>query len=170
MLNEPTPLVESSLGSLNPIGWREVASVVVVVVVIRGGGGLQHGDALGGAVEVGGGAAAAGGLEALGAGAQGGGPGPGAQHDARAVVEVVVVQVVLLVDVLQAGQHSVVADGAELVGEGAVEDQDVHGEHPLADGRRVLQHEALVDEERAAWEGSGVKEARQKGPDRARPR
>ena len=82
----------------------------------------------------------------------------------------VVVQVVLLVDVLQAGQHRVVADGAELVGEGAVEDQDVHGEHPLADGRRVLQHEALVDEERAAWEGSGVKEARQKGPDRARPR
>jgi len=119
---------------------------------------LQHGDALGGAVEVGGGAAPAGGLEALGAGAQGGGPGPGAQDNARAVVVVVVVQVVLLVDVLQARQHRVVGDGAKLVGKGAIEDQDVHGEHPLADGRRVLQDEALVDEEHAAWEGSGVKE------------
>ena len=61
----------------------------------------------------------------------------------------------LLVDVLQARQHRVMGDGAELVGEGAVEDQDVHGEHPLADGRCVLQHKALMDEEHAAWRGQG---------------
>lgn len=51
---------------------------------------------------------------------------------------------------LQAGHQGLAGDGAELVGEGAVEDQDVHGEDPLTDGGGVLQDEALVDEEDSA--------------------
>lgn len=50
---------------------------------------------------------------------------------------------------LQAGHHGLTGDGAKLIGEGAVEDQNVHGEDPLTDGRSVLQDEALVDEENA---------------------
>lgn len=73
-------------------------------------------------------------------------PGPGTHDDPRAVV-VVVVEVVAL---LQHGHHRVAGDGAELVGEGAVEDQDVHGEDPLTDGGGMLQDEALMDEEDAA--------------------
>lgn len=65
---------------------------------------------------------------------------------------VVVVEVVAL---LQHGHHRVAGDGAKLVGEGAVEDQDVHREDPLTDGSGVLQDEALVDEEDAAWRGGG---------------
>lgn len=65
----------------------------------------------------------------------------------------------MVVTLLQARHHGLAGDGAELVGEGAVEDQDVHREDPLADGRGVLQDEALVDEEDAAW-GGGVKEKR----------
>lgn len=65
---------------------------------------------------------------------------------------VVVVEVVAL---LQHGHHRVAGDRAKLVGEGAVEDQDVHREDPLADGSGVLQDEALVDEEDAAWRGGG---------------
>lgn len=53
---------------------------------------------------------------------------------------------------LQACHHGLAGDGAKLVSEGAVEDQDVHREDPLADGCGVLQDEALVDEEDAAWE------------------
>lgn len=56
---------------------------------------------------------------------------------------------------LQAGHHGLAGDRAELVGEGAVEDQDVHGEDPLADGCGVLEREALVHEEDAAWEEKG---------------
>lgn len=51
---------------------------------------------------------------------------------------------------LQARHHGLTGDRAKLVGEGAIEDQDVHREDPLADGRGVLQDEALVDEEDAA--------------------
>lgn len=54
---------------------------------------------------------------------------------------------------LQAGHHGLTGDCAELVGEGAIEDQDVNREDPLADGCGVLQDEALMDEEDAAWEG-----------------
>lgn len=74
----------------------------------------------------------------------------------------VVVEVVAL---LQHGQHRVVGDGAELVGEGSVEDQDVHRKDPLTDGGSVLQDEALVDEEDAAWRrGGGVKDNDQTRP------
>lgn len=51
---------------------------------------------------------------------------------------------------LHARHHGLAGDRAELVGEGAVEDQDVHREDPLTDGRGVLQDEALVDEEDTA--------------------
>lgn len=64
----------------------------------------------------------------------------------------------MVVALLQAGHHGVTGDGAELIGEGAVEDQDVHGEDPLADGCGVLQDEALVDKENATWEKEDVKE------------
>lgn len=62
------------------------------------------------------------------------------------------VQVVAL---LQHGHHRVAGDSAKLVGEGSVEDQDVHREDPLTDGSGVLQDEALVDEEDATWGGGG---------------
>lgn len=101
---------------------------------------LQHGYALRCAVEMGGCTASSRGLEALGPSPQRGGPGPGAQDDPRAVT----------VSPLQARHHGLIGDRAKLVGEGTVENQDVHGEDPLADGRRVLQDEALVDEEDAA--------------------
>lgn len=65
-----------------------------------------------------------------------------------------------MVTLLQARHHGLTGDGAELVCEGAVEDQDVHREDPLADGGSVLQDEALVDEEDAAWEEERVKEHR----------
>lgn len=64
----------------------------------------------------------------------------------------------MVVALLQASHHGVTSDGAELIGEGAVEDQDVHGEDPLADGCGVLQDEALVDKENATWEKEDVKE------------
>lgn len=57
----------------------------------------------------------------------------------------------MVVTLLQACHHGLTGDGAKLVGEGAVEDQDVHREDPLADGCSVLKDEALVDEEDAAW-------------------
>ena len=50
---------------------------------------------------------------------------------------------------LQARHHSVVGNRAKLIGEGAVEDQNVHGEDPLTDGCSMLEHEALMDEEDA---------------------
>lgn len=54
------------------------------------------------------------------------------------------------------GSHqSVTADAAKLVGEGSVIDQDEDGEDPFADGGSVLQHEALVNEEDAAWFRTG---------------
>lgn len=109
---------------------------------------LQHGYALGSTVEVRGRAAPSGGLEALGGPAPQRHPAPGPRaHDDPGAVVVVVVEVVAL---LQHGHHRVAGDGAELVGKGAVEDQDVHREDPLADGGGVLQDEALVDEEDAA--------------------
>lgn len=63
-----------------------------------------------------------------------------------------------MLTLLQACRHGLTGDGAKLVGEGAVEDQDVHCEDPLADGCSVLKYEALMDEEDAAWEGERVKE------------
>lgn len=56
-----------------------------------------------------------------------------------------------MVTLLQAHHQGLAGDGAKLVGEGAVENQDVHREDPLADGCGVLQDKALVDEEDAAW-------------------
>lgn len=85
-------------------------------------------------------AASSGGLEALRGPAHRRAPRSGSDDDARAVV----------VALLQACHHGLAGDGAKLVGEGAVEDEDVHGEDPLANGRGVLQDEALVDEEDAA--------------------
>lgn len=55
-----------------------------------------------------------------------------------------------MVALLQACHHGLTGDGAKLIGEGAVENQDVHREDPLADGCGVLQGEALVNEEDAA--------------------
>lgn len=109
---------------------------------------LQHGYALRGTVEMCGRTASPGGLEALSRPAQRWAPGPGAHYNPWAKV----------VTLLQACHHSLAGDGAKLVGEGAVEDQDVHCEDPLADGRSVLQDEALVDEEDAAWEEEEAKE------------
>lgn len=83
-----------------------------------------------------GGAAPPGGLEALGGPAPQRYPTPGARaHDDPRAVVVVVVEVVAL---LQHSQHRVTGDGAELVGEGSVEDQDVNCEDPLTDGGGVL--------------------------------
>lgn len=62
-----------------------------------------------------------------------------------------------MLTLLQACHHGLAGDGAELVGEGAVEDQDVHREDPLADGCSVLKDEALMDEEDAAWEGDRLR-------------
>lgn len=107
---------------------------------------LQHSYALWGAVEVCRRAAAAGGLQALGGPAQRRRPGHGVHDDPRAVLAL-----------LQAGHHGLGGDGTELVGEGAIEDQDVHGEDPLADGGGVLQDEAFVDEEDAAWREDGLR-------------
>lgn len=99
---------------------------------------LQHGYALRGTVEMCGCAAPPGGLEALGHPAQCRALGPGAHDHARAVVTL-----------LQARQYGLAGNGTKLVGEGAVENQDVDREDPLADGGGVLQDEALVDEEDA---------------------
>lgn len=64
-----------------------------------------------------------------------------------------------VVTLLQHGQHRVVGDGAELVREGSVENQDVNREDPLTDGGGVLQDEALMDKEDAAWgRRGGVKD------------
>lgn len=63
----------------------------------------------------------------------------------------------MVLTLVQACHHGLAGDGAELVGEGSVEDQDVHGEDPLADGCSMLKDEALMDEEDAAWEGEQVK-------------
>lgn len=101
---------------------------------------LQHSYALWGTVEMCGRAASSGGLQALGRPTQGRRPGHGVHDHPRAVVAL-----------LQASHHGLGGDGAELVGERAVEDQDVHGEDPLANGRGVLEDETLVDEEDAAW-------------------
>lgn len=54
------------------------------------------------------------------------------------------------------GSHQgVAADAAKLVGEGSIVDQDKDGEDPFADGGGMLQHEALVNEEDAAWVRTG---------------
>lgn len=58
----------------------------------------------------------------------------------------------MVVTLLQARHHGLAGDCAKLIGEGAVEDQDVHCEDPFTDGCSVLQGEALMDEEDAAWE------------------
>lgn len=110
---------------------------------------LQHGYTLRGAVEMGGCATSSRGLEALGSHAQRHGPGRAAHHDPRVVV-----------GLLQADHHGVVGDCAKLIGESAIKDQDVHGEDPLADGRRMLEDKALVDEENTTW-GKTVKEKQQ---------
>lgn len=53
------------------------------------------------------------------------------------------------VRMLQRSHQGVIGDGAKLIGEGAVEDQDVNDKQPLADGSQMLQEEALVDKEDA---------------------
>ena len=67
-------------------------------------------------------------------------------NDACGLVVVVEVETAAL---RQDGHHGVSGDGAKLVGEGAVVDEDDDGEDPLADGGCVLQNETLVDEENA---------------------
>lgn len=52
-----------------------------------------------------------------------------------------------MVAVLQGGHQGLIVDGTELVGEGAVEHEDVHREDPLAYSGGMLEDEALVDEE-----------------------
>lgn len=52
-----------------------------------------------------------------------------------------------MVALLQACHYGFAGDGAKLIGEGAIENQDVHGEDPLTDGCSVLQDEALMDKE-----------------------
>lgn len=84
-------------------------------------------------------AAAPRGFETLGGPSQGRPSGPGAHHDPRTVV----------VALLKAGHQSLTSDGAEFIGEGPVEDQDVHSKHPLTDGSGVLQDKALVNEKNA---------------------
>lgn len=81
-------------------------------------------------------AAAPGGFETLGGPSQCGPSGPRAHHDPGAVV----------VALLKAGHQSLTSDGAKFIGEGPVEDQDVHSKNPLTDGGGVLQDEAFVNE------------------------
>lgn len=45
--------------------------------------------------------------------------------------------------------HSISCDTGKLEGKGSVEEHDGDAEHPLKDGRRVLQDEALLDKEHA---------------------
>lgn len=52
-----------------------------------------------------------------------------------------------MLTLLQAGHHGLTGDGAKLICEGAVKDQNVHGEDPLADGCSMLQDEALMHKE-----------------------
>lgn len=59
---------------------------------------------------------------------------------------------------LQARHHGLSGDGAKLIGESTVEDQDVHSEDPLADGCSMLEEETLMDEEDAAWRRSELRE------------
>lgn len=54
-----------------------------------------------------------------------------------------------MVALLKTSHQSLTSDGAEFIGEGTVEDQDVHSKDPLADGGGVLQDEALMDEKDA---------------------
>lgn len=65
----------------------------------------------------------------------------------------------MVVTPLQADHQGLAGDSAKLVGEGAVKNQDVHGEDPLTDGCSVLQDEALMDEEDSTW-GARVKEGK----------
>ena len=53
------------------------------------------------------------------------------------------------------GQHHQGLPGhtGELEGKGAIEEHDDDAEDPLEDGRGVLEDEALLQEEHAAWEG-----------------
>lgn len=51
----------------------------------------------------------------------------------------------------EGSHHGLAGDAAELVGEGSIIDQDEDGEDPLADSGSMLQHEALMNEENAAW-------------------
>lgn len=85
-------------------------------------------------------AASSRGLQALRRPAQRRRPGHGVHDDPWTVVAL-----------LQARHHGLRGDRAKLVGERTVEDQDVHSEDPLTDGRYVLKNETLVDEEDATW-------------------
>lgn len=58
---------------------------------------------------------------------------------------------------LQARHHGLSGDGAKLVGESTIEDQDVHSEDPLADGCSMLEEETLMDEEDATWRKSKLR-------------
>lgn len=104
-------------------------------------------------------AAAAGGLETFGGPSQCGASGPGAHHDPGAVV----------VALLKTGHQSLTSDGAKFVGEGPVEDQDVHSENPLADGGGVLQDEALVNEKDPAQNEGDHRPECQRHPEMSHP-
>lgn len=111
---------------------------------------LQHGYTLRSAVEMCGCAAPPRWLQAFCGTTQCGTPGSGAHDDPWAV----------MLALLQAGHHGLTGDGAKLIREGAVEDQNVHGEDPLADGCGMLQDEALVHKENTTWEKVEAKENR----------
>lgn len=55
----------------------------------------------------------------------------------------------MMVTLLQASHQGLTSDSAKLIGEGAVENQDVHCEDPLTDGCGVLQDETLMNEKHA---------------------
>lgn len=100
---------------------------------------LQHCYALWRAVEMCGRTASPGRFEALCASPKCRAPGPGAHQDPRS----------MMVTLLQASHQGLTSDSAKLIGEGAVENQDVHREDPLTDGCGVLQDETLMNEKHA---------------------
>lgn len=53
--------------------------------------------------------------------------------------------------------HRVPGHAGKLEGEGPVKQHDDAAEHPLEDGRGVLQDEALLAEEDAAWWGKQLR-------------
>lgn len=88
---------------------------------------LKHCDVLMSAVQMSGGAASSRRFQTLAA-SQGACLDVVSDHDTGPVREVP----------LEAGQHGLGCDCAELVGESPVEHEDDYGEDPLTDGRRML--------------------------------
>ncbi|KPP61231.1 vesicle-associated membrane protein 5-like [Scleropages formosus] len=137
--------------------WKNRKMKILLIAIVAGvglspcgnqGTVLQHGNALWVAVEVGGCTAAARGLEGLGstqgAAAQRPTPAASPNDDTRAS----------MARALQRSHHRIIVDSTKLVGECAIEDQNVHREDPLTDGGCVLQNKTLMYEEDATLEES----------------